>query len=274
MSILVAEQELYRSCRILFGNELEVGGDFLNYLRHSGLKKAYRLKARQTHPDLAVANQTGVEGGCVNDFITVQQAYENLCGYLERRDLGSRFSAAAATAHPGFAPGAQWRSAAEQFRQRAGRQAERPDTRSGQNPGAGNLYTQLYCGPVPPIRMRLGNFLYYSGLIDWMTVVKALLWQRAQRPRLGELAQRLGWLTEEEIREVLANREYLEKFGASAVRRQSLTEKQLQVLIGYQKLLQKKFGAFFLEQQFFTRAQLEEQVRRHIAHNAACGSPR
>lgn len=122
--------------------------------------------------------------------------------------------------------------------------------------------------------MRLGNFLYYSGLIDWMTIVKALIWQRSQRPRLGDLARQLGWLSEEEIRQVLASRQGLEKFGASAVRRQNLTEKQLKVLLGYQNLLQKKIGAFFLEQRFFTTVELEELVRRHREHNATCVRPR
>jgi len=271
MAIVVAEQELYRSCRILFGSDLEVGGEFLNYLRHSGLKKAYRLKARETHPDLAVTNSLGADNGCLTDFVSVQQAYENLRSFLDRRDLGHRyFFAGTPNRAKGFTQGANCRTAAEQFRQRTPPRSTPSGAGGGQ---ADSRYTRLYCGPVPPIRMRLGSFLYYSGLTDWMTIVKALIWQRSQRPRLGELAQRLGWLTEGEIREVLANRELLEKFGASAVRHQSLTEKQLKALIGYQKLLQKKFGAFFLEQRFFTVAQLEELVRRQAAHNAACGGP-
>lgn len=274
MSIMVAEQELYRSCRILFGNELEVSGDFLNYLRPSGLKKAYRLKARQTHPDLLLANSAPAANGCLTDFVSVQQAYENLRVFLERRDLGHRFSAPAPGSTPGFTPGSPWRDSAEQFRQRAKPRADSSGARTGSTQsGVDNPYTRLYCGPVPPIRMRLGNFLYYSGLIDWMTIVKALIWQRSQRPRLGELACRFGWLTEEEIRQVLANRELMEKFGASAVRRQKLTEEQLKALVGYQKLLQKKFGTFFLEQRLFTVVQLAELVRQQAAHNAACVAP-
>lgn len=272
MSIMVAEQELYHSCRVLFGSELEVGGDFLNYLRHSGLKKAYRLKARQTHPDLAVTNQAVTNNICLADFVSVQQAYENLRGYLDRRDLSGRFTAAAANNPSGFAQGAQWRNGAEPNRP-WGKQRPEPPPNGSAREGVDSRYTRLYCGPVPQVRMRLGNFLYYSGLIDWMTIVKALIWQRSQRPRLGELARRFGWLSEAEILGVLANRELMEKFGASAVRRQNLTEKQLKVLIGYQNLLQKKFGAFFLEERFFTSAELDELVRRQRAHNAACARP-
>lgn len=272
MSILVAEQELYRSCRILFGNELEVGRDFLNYLRLSGLKKAYRLKARQTHPDLVAASQIRPENPNLIDFMSVQQAYEILRGYLDRRERGYRF---APTAPPGYPPGPPGRNRAEPFRPRSWSGPEASGAAHGPSWEGGNsLYTRLYRGPVPTIRLRLGNFLYYSGLIDWMTVARALIWQRAQRPRLGELAQRLGWLTEEEIWQVLRQRQAMEKFGASAVRRQTLTEQQVNALIGYQKVLQKKFGAYFLEQQLFTIAELDELIRRQRAHNAACPGPR
>lgn len=128
MSILVAEQELYRSCRILFGSELEVGGDFLNYLRHSGLKKAYRLKARQTHPDLAVVNQALVGSGCLTDFAAVQQAYENLCGFLDRRDLGGRFSAVPPRPEP---PGV-WKG-----QRQGGGTTVTPGSIAGQSPRSG-----------------------------------------------------------------------------------------------------------------------------------------
>lgn len=272
MSTLVVEQELYRSCRILFGSELEIGRDFLHYLRYSGLKKAYRLKARQTHPDLVAADQPSAGNNCLPDFVSVHQAYENLRVYLERRDLGFRFFSTTPPPQSGFGPASSWRSTSEQFRQQRWARSESPGAGAAQH-GGDSPFTRLYHGPVPPIRLRLGNFLYYSGLIDWMTVARALIWQRSQRPRLGELARRLGWLTEEEVWQVLTSRQLQEKFGDSAVRRQKLTAKQLSSLIIYQKFLQKKLGEFFLEQQLFTRAELDELVRRQREHNATCPRP-
>ena len=38
---------------------------------------------------------------------------------------------------------------------------------------------------VPKRKLLLGQFLYYSGLISWDTYIKAIAWQRRQRPRLG-----------------------------------------------------------------------------------------
>ena len=269
MSILVAEQELYQSCQILFGNELLVGRDFLNYLQPSGLKKAYRLKARQTHPDLC-ANADSEAGSAAGqpDFVSVQQAYENLRGFLVHRDRGFQFSTP-----PPPPPG---RSAGGPAFHQATGQANRSEAGPAQGsrgPAAPNLHSGLYRGPLPPIRLRLGHFFYYSGLIDWLTIVRALVWQRNQRPRLGELATRLGWLSPEEIRELLSDRLAGERLGSSAVRRQKLSEKQLAVLLDYQRLLQKKFGAFFLEQRIFTPEQLADLLRRQTAHNSIYTGP-
>ena len=54
MATVVAEEELYRSCRIIFGRDLKVSPDFLQYLQLSGIKKAYRKKALEFHPDRGV----------------------------------------------------------------------------------------------------------------------------------------------------------------------------------------------------------------------------
>ena len=276
MPMLVAEQELYRSCRVLFGSDLAVGRDFLGYLRHSGLKKAYRLKARQTHPDLAPANSAKSATAILADFISVQQAYENLRRYLEYRDRGFRFQAGGRSGAPPFADRSGRGPAAGHGRPRPGHWSERPAAKAGGRQGASatDPYTRLYSGPIPPVRMRFGNFLYYSGMIDLMTIVKALIWQRSQRPRLGELARRFGWLSDAQVSEVLAGCcVSREKFGASAIRRRLLTERQLTILLGQQKFLQKKFGAFLLEQRIFTSEQIEEMLRRHAGHNAAYGGP-
>lgn len=268
MSTLVAENELYRSCRVLFGDELDVDWDFLNYLRHSGLKKAYRLKARQTHPDLWACNQGSAADCDLSDFVSVQLAYENLLAFLNRRDHGPLST----SLYPRNPPSP---ANCDRFRGNDRRQTGQSATynrRPGGNTGS-NAFHTLHHGPIPKIRMRFGNFLYYSGLVDWTTIVRAVTWQRSQRPRLGELAQRLGWLSETEVLEVLARKKFTERFGATAVRRQLLSEKQLNILLNYQKFLQKKIGAFFLDQQLFTFEQLEELVLKHAEHNKLYGSP-
>ena len=54
MAQIVAEEELYRSCHILFGKDLKVSQDFLQYIQLSGIKKAYRKKALEIHEQAIV----------------------------------------------------------------------------------------------------------------------------------------------------------------------------------------------------------------------------
>ncbi len=60
--------------------------------------------------------------------------------------------------------------------------------------------------------------LFYSGLVSWKTYIKALIWQRRQRPLIGQIALHWGLLTLPDIRDILAARRLGEKFGESAVR--------------------------------------------------------
>ena len=55
MAGVAAEQELYRACRIIFGPDLTVSREFLEYIQSSGVKSAFRKKAMETHPDRLTA---------------------------------------------------------------------------------------------------------------------------------------------------------------------------------------------------------------------------
>ena len=92
MATVVAEEELCRSCRIIFGSDLRVSSDFLQYLQLSGIKKAYRKKALEFHPDRGFSQSLTLQQGLANQFIDVHQAYEKLVTYLEARDKGFEFN--------------------------------------------------------------------------------------------------------------------------------------------------------------------------------------
>lgn len=57
------------------------------------------------------------------------------------------------------------------------------------------------------------------------------MWQRRQRPNLGDIAQRWGWLDEGAIRYILGFREMGRRFGEKAVGLDLLTQRQLQTLL-------------------------------------------
>ena len=92
MATVVAEEDLYRSCRIIFGRDLKVSSDFLQYLQLSGIKKAYRKKAMEFHPDRGFCQSLTLQQCMANQFIDVHQAYEKLVAYLESRDKGFEFN--------------------------------------------------------------------------------------------------------------------------------------------------------------------------------------
>ncbi|PIP42756.1 MAG: hypothetical protein COX17_10860 [Deltaproteobacteria bacterium CG23_combo_of_CG06-09_8_20_14_all_60_8] len=165
----VVQQELFQSCRVLFDLDREVCWDFLNYIQLSGLKSAYRKKVRETHPDLAVGQNLVVQRRRADRFMVVQQAYENLSGFLRDRDQsppvktrrhnGSAKAPSPARPQPAKGAGPAARPAAPQA-------------------GSWN-FEALYQGPMPRRPLLFGHYLYYSGAITWRTIVSALIWQRS-----------------------------------------------------------------------------------------------
>ena len=68
--IILPGKQFLRSCRILFGPEVQITPQFLGYLQPAGVKTAYRKLAMETHPDRSChtgVNQAILEGagGCV-----------------------------------------------------------------------------------------------------------------------------------------------------------------------------------------------------------------
>jgi hypothetical protein len=284
MPSVVAESELFRSCEILFGLDLNLSREFLEYLQHAGVKSAYRKKARETHPDLAAGKSEVEKKALAQIFQSVQEAYENLKVYLDARDQGYKIPAERHRQHQG-APKRRrqsanfWRpdhspptgrasTAARESRTEAKDFGGRCRTSEGRYADASRT-DKFYTGPMPNRKLLLCHFLYYSGVINWRTIVQALVWQRMQRPRLGELGKKLGWLSEKDIRHIMEYRLPFQPFGESAVRLGHLTEQQLTVLVFQQKRLQKKIGRYFVENRIMSQQRLDRYIDKYRLHNAA-----
>lgn len=283
MSFVIAEHELYRSCEILFGLEPNINRDFLEYLQASGVKNAYREKARETHPDMVFAN------GDYNPdlFRTVQEAYENLSAYLKAREKGFRFPALSAAitrrSRKSFRPPNQNVHARRNHSEThpkngvSGKRFQKKSNRFKRPVNGKNSFNwqtdSLYKGPIPRRVLLFGHFLYYSGIINWRNIIQALVWQRNHRPRVGEIACRFGWLTEEEVLHILKNRTLMRPFGKAALDLGLLTKGQLNIVVLHQKRLQKKIGKYFTEKNILTPAQLDELVDKYHAHNAGLAGP-
>lgn len=295
MTLMLAEKDLYRACEVIFGSELDLSRDFLEYLQLSGVKSAYRKRALETHPDrcAALADATTasdavraadeLKNGVL--FHDVRQAYENLVNYLQAREKGVILLPAS-----GFTTRRQPTAARRPARPRpefyrrptrpaggngggGGNKGNRSQTRANGGGGSSggpcfwNLH-DLYRGPLPRRRLLLGHFLYYAGIASWHTIVQALIWQRSRRPKIGEISRRFGLLDEETVAMILKNKNLRQPFGESARQMGLLDEQQLNLLITAQKRLQRKFGEYFVEQGLLQPAQLAMLLRRYHEHNA------
>jgi len=282
MEPVVAEKELFRSCEVIFGAELTISREFLNYLQLSGIKSAYRKRAMETHPDRAALENDRVQRQHHELFHSVQEAYENLITFLDAKEKGYCLPLPASPAKPRAQP--RRRAQAKPHRpqhtrpsQTTSRPRPQPRTNTHSEADFRNTSSQppafwdtesLYQGPLPNRRLLLGHFLYYSGLINWRTIIQALIWQRTERPRLGEIGRRFGLLNEADVVHILRNRPTLQPFGQTAMELGLLSQPQLQMLVAHQKRLQKKFGEFFLEKQIIEPHELRALLQQYQEHNA------
>ena len=242
--------QLFNACHVLFGPEIDVSLDFIQYLQVPGLKAAFRKKALETHPDRSVSlaiQPIDLE----KQFKEVNSAYRNLCDYLEnpnnfklvddvsRKDRG--------------------RSARETYQKP--KNAYKPANRAYEKP-----HRSCYKKSAPARECLFGRYLYYQGLISYRQLIDAIIWQKIQRPLIGHLALRRKWLHDHEIAEILKQRQFGEKFGECALRCRYLTAYELNQLLGYQRLLQPRIGKYFIEKSILSATVVEgmaAQLRRH-----------
>jgi hypothetical protein len=263
LSAILSETEIFKACRTLFGAEVDLSLDFLSYLQPSGVKTAYRQRVKETHPDIFVGDaaqkrrQTGL-------FQEVAAAYELFGNFFKQRERGLGL---AGRTHLSPRP-----SQPQPAKPSGGFRSSRPTPEKSQarrSPGWGPTPRQshLYCGHLPGRTLEFGMFLYYQRLIDYRQLIEALVWQRRQRPNLGDIAQRWGWLSDQETRAILSSRGNLRRFGEKAVHLQYLSERQLQTLLYYQRSQQKRLGEFFVENKILTAVDIDRLVLEQQAHN-------
>lgn len=219
MSEVITAQKLFDACRLLFGNEAEYSMDFLHYLKESGLKSAYRKKARETHPDLAAILNCDARY-LESQFKRINDAYHYLLTYIQ---------------NPG--------------------RLVIIDTKSSYKAQRANPQYRFREDKVT--RMPLGRYLYYRGLITYRDLIDALVWQKSKRPVIGELARRMRFLTDDEVKEILKRRRWGERFGESARRLGFLTSYEVERILARQRLIQPRIGRYFIEKGILTPSEIE-----------------
>lgn len=239
------DTKLLKACQILFGPGVDVSRDFLFYIQPSGIKSAYRKRALMTHPDRLLHLAEEARQRVADRFIETTWAYRKLLEFISRRDRRARLYVTATN------------------RTRPKMRPMHPEPRGARRP-RGNYHR----GPMPSRHLPLGQFLFYAGEISWESLIKAIVWQRNQRPRMGDIAKKWGWLREPEIIYALKRRKLGEPIGEALVRHKLLSGAQLEVLVRTQRRMQKPFGDYFLLNGHLTRNQLNSLLRKLALHNA------
>lgn len=232
------ESELVDACRLLFGTHIGVNRDFLQYMQLDGLRRAYRSRAREYHPDVAAGDGDQIRR--TELFRRSVEAYELLSGFLQQRRV--------TVVKP------------RQTAQRTARPAPPPRAEKTGN-------ERFYRGPFPSVELKIGLFLYYAGRVSYQALVRSLIWQREQRPPLGELACKWGWMQKEAIPAILKATSIPGYFGERAVTLGFLTEPQLRVLLFHQRSLHQPIGRYFVGQRLLTEDLLRRSLRECTQHN-------
>jgi len=232
----IAETEVVQACQALFGKHIDISRDFLHYMQPSGVKSAYRKKAKETHPDLFAADPPHIQKKQTELFREILRAYDVLNLFFEQREGGAWKPGPRPPPHPAS-------------------DRKRDETR--------------YRGNVPPRTLQIGQYLYYRGMIPFGALINALVWQRSQRPSFGDIAFRWGLLDREDLDRISRSCERPRLFGDKAVELGLLTIFQVNTILLYQRSQQGRLGTYFALNKVLRQEELERLVRELNEHNTA-----
>jgi hypothetical protein len=234
MHTLPSQTELLKAYTILFGQETNASVNFTKYLQPVVLKTAYKKKAFETHPDRAkVLGKPGY--GMDETFREIRRAYEMLIPFIGKRKFAHHTVSAkkkhSATHH------------------------------------CTDTSDHFFSGKIPERRLLIGQFLYYSKFISWKTFIKAVVWQRQKRPKIGQIAIDWGMLDPPAIMNILQGKNFSEKFGDFALRIGYITRFEHFALIGKQKNLQPPIGEYFIRNKILSASAMAINVKKQKNHN-------
>ncbi|TLM63002.1 MAG: J domain-containing protein [Deltaproteobacteria bacterium] len=236
-----APYALLEACRTLFGDNVNLGPEFLAYLQPSGAKVAFRAQVKQHHPDCFPEASAELRARQTARFREIHQAYSLLRDFLENRRPS--------TFHQTVAP-------------RPAQPAR--SARTAPSPGP----TASAPPVLPPLPLEFGLFAYYCGKITYHQLIDALLWQRRQRPAIGALALKWGWLSADMVGQILTHRGRGGRFGRRAIELGLLSPLQVEALLRHQRSHQQRLGQYFIDRGLMTTGDADRLARDLDRHNA------
>jgi hypothetical protein len=263
------EAKLLDACAVLLGPQARRAGQaLLRQLTVATVRAAFRRLALRTHPDRASSPADGAL------FIEASRAYELLMAFLLTRRRPEDVRRQGAYQGPSSSPGARPRPhargpAAGQRSSAAGARAYAAGTH-GARARADRGREVFYHGPLPRRRLRLAEFLYYSGSISWQSLINSLVWQRSGRPKFGEIARQLQLVSATDMTRVLLARVRHEPTGAAASRLRLITVDDVRRVLTIQRARQRPIGRYFVENERMSDLELARLLHELFRHNAKC----
>lgn len=231
--------------RLLFGEAAD-----LRRVTTAEVKSAFRRRVRMFHPD-AAKGITQHSGDAVSSLVS---ARDTLIAHLQ-------------TAHEAASRQAQARQHTTQT------SYVRPTVVKPLRPvvekKAKKEHERYYSGVFPTYKLKFGQFLYFAGEISWQDLVRAMRWQRDQRPPYGEIAKAWGWLTDKDVQVIRAATELPGMFGERAVALGLLSEKQASFLLRHQHHSQPRLGQFFVQERILLPHEVTRLLTLLQRHNTS-----
>ena len=247
MTTSLIEAEVLRACQTLFGTEIHISRGFLFTLQPEGLKAAYRKKAKETHPDFFACEAPNVQKEQTSRFRDVAEAYDVCNRYFKQRE--KRLHTSSSPAHAYRSPRARTKKA-------------RGPVNNVHGPAGPSVHKSL-----PLHCLQFGQYLYYRGFISYRALIDAVVWQRKQRPLIGDIALRWGWLNTAAIERIIRARGLRGLFGEKALALDLLTLFQVKVLLFFQFSRQERLGTYFVQHNIMKPAKLERLAQELREYN-------
>jgi hypothetical protein len=217
-------------------------------------RSAYRKKAKEVHPDFYALASLNVQKRQSLLFQTVLRAYEIVDLFIKTRENRS------------------WHSSSQDQTLNTRDQHHCKYERAYKPSDEGSASGYFCRRPLPDRVLELGRYLYYSGRISYKALIDALVWQRKQRPHIGQIAMRWGWLNAAAIDQITRLTKHPGRFGERALQAGLLNSFQVNTLIYFQRSQQERLGRYFVQKNILDRVELERLVQELHKHNEAVRS--
>lgn len=243
MAELIANGDIVNAYRILFGSRDTI--EQISIPDYKTLHKAYRQKVKLFHPDLAAQSSMSQER-LQAIFLKISRAYDILTNWLNNESTQSKKKAKPYSY--------KW-------------EPVKPNV-----PVESSIYfdkNYYYTQGLPNRKLRFGEYLFYSGRINWQTFMDALVYQCKNRKMIGQLCVEVGFIDNNDVVNIMNNRNLLalEKFGEAANRLGYLTKQEISYILKKQYKLGQPFGKYFVDKGIMSSSELQKYLTDFHYHN-------